>query len=149
MKFITIIIFKLLLFKIAYSEDYSLEIYFTNKTEPMILSEDSKYLHIVSKGVWKDSYGDYGSIKCLGGVIQNRKSTSLDAYCEAINQDKLKFWLKLKRDSDRDAGVGSSLYINGEKKYKEFIGKNCVYASKVFGVNAIVNQKCKINNKNK
>ena len=103
---------------------YKLEIFFTNSTESLQLSEDTKYLHINSRGVWKDSFGDYGNIKCLGGVLQDNNKSSLNAYC---------------------AGIGSSVYLNGEKKYKKFVGMKCVYASKVFGIDAIVNQKCKLN----
>ena len=124
---------------------YKLEIFFTNSTESLQLSEDTKYLHINSRGVWKDSFGDYGNIKCLGGVLQDNNKSSLNAYCEGINQNNIRFWIKLIRESDRDAGIGSSVYLNGEKKYKKFVGMKCVYASKVFGIDAIVNQKCKLN----
>ena len=35
--------------------------------------------------------------------------------------------------------------LYGEKKYHKLVDKKCIYASKIFGKNAIVNQKCKIN----
>ena len=152
MKYVILLIIlkTIALIKIANSDDYQLEIFFTNKSESLNLSEDIKYIHINSRGVWKDSLGDYGNIKCFGNVLMDKKKgANLDAYCEATDYNNIKFWLRLQRTSDqRDAGVGSSTYLNGEDKYKKFIGKKCVYASKVFGIDAIVNQKCKIDIKN-
>ena len=146
-KFLIIVINIIFLANIVNSAEYNLEIFFTNKSDSMKLSENLNYLHIQSTGVWKDSSGDYGNIVCYGRVLQDKKSgIFLDVYCEAVNQNQIKFWLRLLRDSSqRDAGIGSSEYINGEEKYTKFIGKKCIYASKVFGSNAIVNQKCKFN----
>ena len=87
-------------------------------------------------------------MKCFGRILQGKVSnTSLDVFCEAKDQNEKKFWLRLLRESDQtDAGIGSTTYLYGDDKYKKFIGKKCIYASKVFGPNAIVNQKCTMNN---
>ena len=62
---------------IAISDDYQLEIFFTNKSESLNLFEDMKYIHINSWGVWKDFLGDLGNIICIGNVLMNKKKVQI------------------------------------------------------------------------
>ncbi len=129
------------------AEEYKLEMFFTNNFEIIKFPDKSMYYHVSGTGVWKDSYGDYGNMQCYGRILESKeRSTNLDIFCDAVDQNNLKFWLRLARDSDQtDAGVGTTTYLYGEKKYNKLVDKKCIYASKIFGKNAIVNQKCKIN----
>ena len=53
----------------------------------------------------------------------------------------------MQRNSDEsNASVGTTNHLYGEGKYKKFVDNTCKYASKTFAANAIVNQKCNINN---
>ena len=133
-----------ILLNTANAEEYKLEMFFTNTIESLVFPDDKMYLHVNNTGVWKDSYGDYGNMKCFGRILQGKISnTSLDVFCEAKDQIDKKFWFRLQRKTDQtDAGIGTTTYLYGDDKYKQFIGKKCIYASKVFGKNAIVNQKC-------
>ncbi len=134
----------ILLFKNLYSAEYKLEMYFTNKFTTLNFPNNNKFIDIATSAVWKDSYGDYGVMKCFGRILEDKKiGANLDLFCEAENQNKNKFWFRMERNSEQtDAGVGITTYLYGEGKYEKFVDKKCVYASKVFGSNAIVNQKC-------
>ena len=60
MKYVILLIIlkTIVLLNIGISDNYKLEIYFTNKSESSNLSEDMNYIHINSRGVRKDSLGD-------------------------------------------------------------------------------------------
>lgn len=135
------------LLKIVNADEYKMEMYFSNKFSTINFPDNNKFIDIDTSAVWKDSNGDYGSTKCFGRILEDKKiGSSLDLFCEAINQNKKKFWFRMERKSDQtDAGIGTTTYLYGEGKYKNFVDKKCIYASKVFGPNAIVNQKCNIN----
>ena len=141
---ITLFIF---LFKLVNADEYKMEMYFSNKFSTIKFPDNNKFIDIDTSAVWKDSSGDYGSTKCFGRILEDKKiGSSLDIFCEAINQNKKNFWFRMERKSDQtDAGIGPTTYLYGEGKYKNFVDKKCIYASKVFGSKAIVNQKCKIN----
>ena len=143
-KILSISISLLFLCNIVYAKEYRIEMYFSNNFSPINFPNNNKFINIDAKAVWKDSSGDYGNIKCFGRILEDKKiGSSLDIFCEAINQNKTKFWFRMERNSDQtEAGVGATTYLYGEGKYKNYVDMKCIYASKVFGVNAIVNQKC-------
>ena len=94
MKYVILLIIlkTIVLLKIAISDDYQLIICFANKSEYLNLSEDVKYIHINSRGLRKDSLGDYGNIKCFGNVLTNKKKdANLDAYCAAVKYNIIKY----------------------------------------------------------
>ena len=89
---------------------------------------------------WKENSSFYDKI-----VSDKKIGSSLDIFCEGENQDKEKFWIRLNRNSeDIDTGIGHTTYLYGSGKYSKFVDLKCKYASKIFGVNAILTQKCKI-----
>ena len=138
---ITLFVFSL---KIVNANEYKIEMYFTNKFSPMNFPDQNKLIDVDTTAVWKDSNGDYGNLKCFGRILEDKKiGSSLDIFCEAKNQNKKKFWFRMERNSDEtDSGIGKTTYLYGEGKYNSFVDKKCIYAAKVFGLNAIVNQKC-------
>ena len=94
---------------------------------------------------WRDSTGDYGTLKCLGNYLSSKKNgTTLNNYCKGSNKDDDIFWLIMNRKStDYDGGVGRSEYIYGEGKFKNFIGIKCIYAIEISKEFSILKQKCK------
>ncbi len=128
------------------AKDYNIEMYFTNEFKEISFPDENKFFHVSGTGVWKDSFGDYGNLGCFGRIVSDKKiGSSLDIFCEGENQDKEKFWIRLNRNSeDIDTGIGYTTYLYGSGKYSKFVDLKCRYASKIFGKNAILTQKCKI-----
>ena len=94
MKYVILLIIlkTIVLLNIAISDNYQSEIYFTNKSKSLNLSEDMNYFYINSRGVRKDSLGDYKNIKYFGNVLTNKKKGgNLGTYCEAVNYNKIKY----------------------------------------------------------
>ncbi len=143
-----VLIFSIFHLKTCYSDNYNIEMFFSNSFKSIIFPDNNKFVDIEGNGVWKDSNGDYGNLQCFGRILEDKKiGSSLDVFCEAKNQNEKKFWFRMQRNSDEtDAGVGTTTYLYGEGKYKKFIDSKCKYASKIFDANAIVNQRCNINN---
>ena len=83
---------------------------------------------------------------CHGRIVVNQNiGAELDLFCSAKNQDNDKFWFRMIRNSkEMDAGIGISKYIGGTGKHKNFKGIECKYAAKLFEINSLVNQRCKI-----
>ncbi len=144
---ILITIILLLICRVNSADDYKIEMFFSNKFNPINFPNNNKFIHINATAVWKDSDGNYGDMQCFGRILEDKKiGSNLDIFCEAKNENKKRFWFRMQRDSEQtDAGIGITTYLYGEGKYEKLVDKKCVYASKVFGSNAIVNQKCNIN----
>ena len=83
-------------------------------------------------------------MNCLATITTlNAKNTAnLNANCEAKNNSNEKFWLNLARTSDMNAEVGKAIYLYGEGKYKEYVGKKCKYAVKYFEDRMFYKQQC-------
>ena len=144
---IKLMIFILLLVpNYLFAKEYKIEIFFTTNNISMDLPNNNKYIHVSAPAVWKDSSGDYGNLIYHGRIIVNQNiGTELDLFCSAKNQDNDRFWFRMIRNSkEMDAGIGISKYIDGTGKYKNFKGIECKYAAKLFEINSLVNQKCKI-----
>jgi len=144
---IKLMIFILLLVpNYLFAKEYNIEMFFTTNNISMDLPNNNKYIHVSAPAVWKDSSGDYGNLICHGRIIVNQNiGTELDLFCSAKNQDNDKFWFRMIRNSkEMDAGIGISKYLDGTGKYKNFKDIECKYAAKLFEINSLVNQKCKI-----
>ena len=76
------------LFKIVNADEYKMEMYFSNKFSTINFPDDNKFIDIDTSAVWKESDGDYGSTKCFGRILEDKKiGSSLDLFCESINQN--------------------------------------------------------------
>ena len=94
MKYVILLIIlkTIVLLNIAISDNYQSEIYFTNNSNSLNLSEDMNYIHINSRGVGKDSLVDCGNIKYFKMFLRiKKKGTNLGTYCEAVNYNKIKY----------------------------------------------------------
>ena len=67
---------------------------------------------------WTDSYGEYGTSKCNGHILEESEKISLIVFCENIASNGDKFWTQLLRDKDMQAGIGRLKYLNATGKYK-------------------------------
>ena len=126
---------------------YSVDITFLSdagNTEIMNFGEKLTYRQFKGTASWKDSIGDYGTLKCLGNYVSSKEiGTILNNYCKGSNKDGDIFWLTMNRvSSDFDGGVGKIKYIYGEGKFKKFINKSCIYAVDIAKDLSIIKQKC-------
>ena len=147
MKFILLIIAFYLNINLLLAETYNLNIYFKfDDREVFNFSENEKYIQFKASANWEDSKGDYGIMFCLGHMYSSKTSgTDFMGYCNAENQENDKFWLNFSRKSDdMDVGVGTSKFIKGTGKYKDFIGVSRPYAVKFFKDRTFFKKKCKI-----
>ena len=130
------------------NQSYSVDITFladAGNTQIMNFGEEFTYRQFKGTASWKDSIGDYGTLKCLGNYISSKETgTTLNNYCKGSNKDGDVFWLTMKRNSsDYDGGIGKIKYIYGEGKFKKFINRSCIYAVDIAKDISILKQKCK------
>mgnify|MGYP001281979585 CR=1 FL=1 len=132
-KYFFIIIISCLLFqKNASSKDYIFK-WFNNVQvlDSIEFIDKSKYQLTLAEGSWEDNEGNYGFLKCLGPVkINSKGEATLEALCKGFDHLENKFSVKLIRRSDYDVGIGETIYISGEGRYKSLVDRKCKYAIK-------------------
>ena len=129
------------------SEEYKINAYFRGNMqyENIEFPNKSKYIVLEFSGNWEDSLGNYGDIRCLSSQFTNQNTEiELEAFCEAKNQKKVRFWILLKRESYELAGVGKSKFLFGDKQFKTLINKECPYAVQFVDGGGIFKKKCKL-----
>ena len=150
MKHLVLLIIKIILVSNLYSKDfkeYKFNWYprIVVEDDIIIFPDSSKYETYNSTGVWEDNFGNYGIMKCLvSQFINGNKEITLDGYCEANDHKKKKFWMSLKRKSFNEVGVGKSIYIFTESKYKVLQGKECPYAAQLIEGGGVFKLICKL-----
>ena len=128
----------------ANSESYKLEWNGDIKFSKSIIYQDKSIFKIVNpSGYWEDNEGNFGIFNCIGWVKSIKASENLEVNCEALDNDKDKFWVILNRNSDVGAGVGKTTYIDGTGKYKKLINRKCKYAINYFQAGFFYKQICK------
>ena len=126
-----LIIFSLLLSFNLYSEEYNFSWYPKDYANDQVIEmpNNDKYTIFLPDGVWEDNLGNYGNMLCvISAFTTAKKDIALNGYCEAIDNEKNKFWLNISRNSFEEAGVGYMKFISGNGKYKNIIGVSCPYA---------------------
>ena len=150
MKYLYLCFISFLLVLNSYSKDFN---EYKFNWYPRIIVEDdmivfpdsSKYETYNTTGVWEDSLGNYGMMKCLvSQFINGNKEITLEGYCEANDNKQGNFWMSLKRNSFNKAGVGKSKYIFTETKYKTLQGKECPYAAQLIEGGGVFKLACKL-----
>ena len=96
--------------------------------EGIVFDDKSSYNLIKGEGPWEDNKGYFGYLNCIGKTSDINNKSILDMVCAAYDDDGDKFWLKLYRNSERDAGIGKVTYLKGTGKFKAYTSLNCVYA---------------------
>ena len=111
------------------AEEYLLDWYLKGTVyESIVLQDKSSYNLIKGEGPWEDNKGYFGHLNCIGKTSDINKNSILDMVCNAFDDDGHKFWLKLYRNSESDAGIGKVTYLGGTGKFKDFINLKCLYA---------------------
>ncbi|MBF96571.1 MAG: hypothetical protein CFH34_00912 [Alphaproteobacteria bacterium MarineAlpha9_Bin4] len=129
------------------TKEYKFNWYPSIEVEDNIINfpDSSRYETYDTKGVWEDNFGNYGIMRCIvSQFINKRQQISLDAYCEAEDFEKEKFWTALKRNSFNKAGIGKNKYLHTEKKYKILEEKECPYAAQIIDGGGVFKLLCKI-----
>ena len=96
--------------------------------EGIVFEDKSSYNLIKGEGPWEDNEGYFGHLNCIGKTSDINNNSILDMVCKGYDNDGDKFWLKLYRNSERDAGIGKVTYLKGTGKFKGYTSLNCVYA---------------------
>ena len=133
-----------------FSSDYEVEFFFTSDDrdfDVMKFTEEITLRQFKAKANWKDSFGNYGVVDCMGNhtIFKNDK-TLLKMYCKEINKSNDNFVIMFDRNSENfEAGVGKSTYLDAVGKYKDYKNMQCIYAVNLFeNKGSIIKQKCKL-----
>tara|TARA_B100001123_G_C14315898_1_gene633209 strand:+ start:33 stop:470 length:438 start_codon:yes stop_codon:yes gene_type:complete len=129
---------------ISQANEYIFEFASKFTTEKIIFPDTTEYVQIKGEGSWQDNLGDYGKVFCLGKAEIQDKIANLNAFCEAKNQNNVRFWIALKRSSEMQAGVGIVQFIAGELKYENLVGIQCPYAIQYYEDMSFFKQKCRL-----
>lgn len=109
--------------------EFTTEVTANVNIESFEMPNKTKYSVYKDDHTWKNSLGDYGKGTCMGSIFRDEKSFFLDIFCEETNQNKEKFWTRVKRGlGDEESGAGNIEYIGGTGKYTELVGSKCKYA---------------------
>tara|TARA_E500000331_G_C16927827_1_gene570620 strand:+ start:55 stop:531 length:477 start_codon:yes stop_codon:yes gene_type:complete len=116
-----------------------------SKIKTMSLSNGMEYLLYENRIGWTDSLGNYGKSFCFGKIKLNKKiAEQFDLTCESVDQNGDKYWSKHTRaNTDMDAGVGQSIFIDGTGMYKSFISVKCIFSTKYLDDTLFFKTKCK------
>lgn len=113
--------------------------------DTVLLPDSSKFENFNTSGVWEDSLGNYGIMRCVISQFTNKqKEITLEGYCEAKDNNKEMFWIVLRRNSFNKAGVGKGKYLFAQKKYRELENKECPYAAQLIDGGGILKLKCNL-----
>ena len=131
----------LFLSKILYSYDFEFEI-LSHEGDVRIVELPNLliYRQFEIKSNWKDTLGDWGIVECTGThTLYKRKGTILKNYCKGTNAE------------DYDSGIGEIEYVEGNGKFKKYIGTKCIYAVSYLkkGKGSFIKAKCNFGKKNK
>ena len=130
--FILLIIYNIFVYKL-YSTEFSTEVTANVNIDSYELPNKMKFSIYKDNHTWKNSRGDYGKGTCMGSIYREKEDFLLDIFCEEIDQEKEKYWTRVRRGSgDEASGAGNIEYIGGTGKYVELIGAKCKYAVTYF-----------------
>ncbi len=106
--------------------------------------DDKKVIHYKNTTTWKDTLGNYGTSKCFGLIVSNDKDEIAEykMYCNFLDQDEQSFTHQYYRETDYAGGVGKSVLIAGEGKWKVNVGMKCTYAINYFKDSLFLIENC-------
>ena len=110
------------------AEKYTYESSSSVISDHIKISKDLTSTTVNIESRWTDSFGEYGTNKCNGHILEESEEISLIVFCENTASNGDKFWTQLLRDKDMKAGIGKIRYLNATGIYKKFIGIECQYA---------------------
>ena len=132
-----------------YGQDYDLIFNFSGsykKTE-MIFLDNTRLSHNIYESEWTDNYGNYGTSHCLTSIKYNKKNIiiDLDSYCQFKDQNgKIFTQYNSRVGNELNAGIGKAKIIEGQSKWKNLIGTECLYSIRYLDDRTFSIRKCKI-----
>ena len=145
-----IILLNLLLFYIEYgiTKEYNFKWYNDEKQSDIIsLPDQSNFQSFTASGIWEDSIGNYGYMKCVVSIyVLKDSSIDLNGLCEAKDNNNERFWTRLRRTSSgKNAGVGNMTFLTGTSKYSKLKDISCPYAVEWIDKGGILQMRCAAN----
>ena len=144
MKNIILIFFLIINFK-SFATEFKLDTSGSSEIEGITFNDSSKFRLYKSKGYWKASSGDYGTVKCFGTLKNNKDdSVEFEVYCKHISQDKQHFVMKFLRGrGTQDSGIGKAKITETSKKFDHLLNLDCNHAITYIDKDYFAIQKCK------
>ena len=127
------------------NDEFELDTTGASEIEGITFNDNSKFRLYKSKGYWKASSGDYGTVKCFGTLYNDRKeNVQFEVYCKHISQEKEHFILKFFRGAGtQDSGTGKAEVIETSKKFEYLLNAECKHAITYLDKDYFALQKCK------
>ena len=151
MNLIKKIIFTILIFinSNLYGKEYDLIFNFSGsyKKNEMIFLDNSRLSHNIYESEWTDNYGNYGTSYCLTSIKYNKKKIiiDLDSYCRFKDQNgKIFTQYNSRTGNELNAGSGKAKIIEGQSKWKNLIGAECLYSIRYLDDRTFSIRKCEI-----
>ena len=125
-----ILIFLLIINSNSFAAEFKLDTSGSAEIEGITFNDSSKFRLYKSKGYWKASSGDYGTVKCFGTLKNNKdNSVEFEVYCKHTSQDKQHFVMKFLRGvGTQDAGIGKAKITDTSKKFDYLLNLECNHA---------------------
>ena len=132
-----------------YGKEYDLIFNFSGsyKTNEMIFLDKSRLSHNIYESEWTDNYGNYGTSYCLTSIKYNKKDIiiDLDSYCRFKDQNGNIFTQYNSRTGNElNAGSGKAKIIEGQSKWNNLVGAECVYSIRYLDNRTFSIRKCQI-----
>ncbi len=136
----------------SYGKDFDLIFNLSGsyKKNEMIFLDKSSLSHNIYESEWTDNYGNYGTSYCLTSIKYNKKKIiiDLDSYCRLKDQDDNIFTQYNSRiGNELNAGSGKAKVIEGQGKWKNLIGAECLYSIRYLNDRTFSIRKCQITEK--
>ena len=140
-----ILIFLLIINSNSFAAEFKLDTSGSAEIEGITFNDSSKFSLYKSKGYWKASSGDYGTVKCFGTLKNNKdNSVEFEVYCKHISQDKQHFVMKFLRGTGtEDSGIGKAKITETSKKFDYLLNLECNHAITYIEKDYFAIQKCK------
>ena len=140
-----ILIFLLIINSNSFAAEFKLDTSGSAEIEGITFNDSSKFSLYKSKGYWKASSGDYGTVKCFGTLKNNKdNSVEFEVYCKHTSQDKQHFVMKFLRGVEtQDAGIGKAKITETSKKFDYLLNLECNHAITYIEEDYFAIQKCK------
>ena len=129
----------------SFAAEFKLDTSGSAEIEGITFNDSSKFSLYKSKGYWKASSGDYGTVKCFGTLKNNKdNSVEFEVYCKHTSQDKQHFVMKFLRGvGTQDAGIGKAKITETSKKFDYLLNLECNHAITYIEKDYFAIQKCK------
>ena len=137
------------MFSNLYGKQYDLIFNFSGsyKKNEMKFLDGSRLSHNIYESEWTDNYGNYGTSYCLTSIKYNNNKIiiELDSYCRFKDQDGNIFTqYNTRTGHELNAGSGKAKIIEGQKKWKNLIGAECLYSIRYLDDRTFSIRKCQI-----